>query len=117
MILKVIAALGIIAIALNVWLNLLNSHEENRNKLQAVEFCVWGVLTMICSYIKAVSSNCAGLGAILGVWVANLTVIILVCGIIIGIKRLINKKGIMRFALNALWIVSTFIFAINLLPQ
>jgi len=117
MILRIAAAIGIMTIALNIWLKILNSHEDSKNKLQTVELCIWCALTMTCSYIQAVTTNCVGFGAILGVWVADLTVIILVCGIIVGIKRVINKKVIMRFALNALWIVSTFIFTINLLPQ
>lgn len=117
MILGVIASIGATIIALNIWHQVINSHKERKTKLQTVELCAWGILTIICSYTQAVSTNCAGIGAIMGVWVANLITIMLVCGIIVGIKSVINKKGIIRFALNTLWIVSAFIFAINLLPQ
>lgn len=116
MILGVIAAIGATIIVLNIWHQIINSHEDNKTKLQTAELCVWSIVTMICSYIQAVSTNCTGVGAIIGVWVANCATIILICGIIVGIKRVINKKNIIRFALNTLWIVSTFIYAINLLP-
>lgn len=115
MILGVTASIGATIIALNIWLQIINSHEDSKAKLQTVEFAVWGIFTIICSYIQAVLTNCSGISAIMGVWVANLTTIILACGIIIGIKRIIGKKDIIRFALNALWVVSAFVFAISLL--